>query len=341
MNWIKKRYDQFLLALLAVGLLACAVLIFLKVQNFGDNFTSAVTTIPQDNKVPPVPLEKIDAAKEKLAQPPAWTPTKENPEAAPERGSLFVSEHYISTDGGAPVKPGAGSLYKDSLTGQAIPNTWFMQYGLPLLDPTVPMQDPDKDGFNNEDEWREHTDPTNKDSHPAYYTKLFLAKFIQIPFRLIFKSYDGDPKKDPTGAKMSFQIDTIDLRQPSDFLKLNDMVPNTKFKIEKFQFKEAYDKSIEDKVDVSELTLTSVDTGDKIVLIYNKITNSPDVYALFAYEWPQPVQMIQVKKLQEFVLRPEVDDKHHYKLLDISDAEAQIQLPNGDKYTVKPDPRRK
>ena len=64
MNWIKKRYDQFLLALLAVGLLACAVLIFLKVQNFGDNFTSAVTTIPQDNKVPPVPLEKIDAAKE-------------------------------------------------------------------------------------------------------------------------------------------------------------------------------------------------------------------------------------------------------------------------------------
>jgi len=340
MNWIKKRYDQFLLALLAVGLLVCAVLLFLKVQSFGDNFTSAVATVPQIDKVPPVPLDKIDAAKEKLAQPPSWTPTRENTEGPPERGSLFVSQHYITKEGSPPEKPGKGALYKDSLTQQEIPNTWFMQYGLPLLEATVPLQDQDKDGFTNEDEWRGHTDPTNKDSHPPYYTKLFLARFIQIPFRLIFKSYDGDPKKGDPITKFSFQIDTIDLRQPSDFLKMGEMVPNTKFKLEKFEFKEAYNPKIEDKEDVSELTLVNVDTADKIVLIFNRITNSPDVYALFVYEWPQPAQMIQVKKLQEFVLRPEVDEQHHFKLLDINDAEAQIQLPSGEKYTVKPDPRR-
>jgi hypothetical protein len=340
MNWIKKRYDQFLLALLAIGLLACAVLIFLKVQSFGDNFSSAVAIVPPNNTVPPVPLEKIDAAKEKLTKPPIWTPTKEKTTGAPDRGSMFVSEHYFVPDGATvPEKPGHGSIYKDSLTGQEIQNTWFLENGLPLLEATVPKQDPDKDGFNNEDEWRGKTDPNNKDSHPPYYTKLFLAKFIKVAFRLVFKSYDGDPKKDPEGLKMSYGIDTVDLRQPSEFLKLGDVVPNTKFKLEKFQFKQAYNKKIEDTEDVSELTLANIDTGDKIVLIYNQVTDSPDVYALFIYEWPQPAQPIRVKKLQEFVLRPEVDEKHHYKLIDINDTEAQIQLPDGSNYTVKADPR--
>ena len=49
--------------------------------------------------------------------------------------------------------------------------------------------------------------------------------------------------------------------------------------------------------------------------------------------------MIRVKKLQEFVLKPEVDDTHHYKLIDINDTEAQIQLPDGENYTVTMDPR--
>jgi hypothetical protein len=160
-----------------------------------------------------------------------------------------------------------------------------------------------------------------------------------VPFRLVFKSYDGDPKKDKP-EKFSFQIDTIDLRQPSEFLKLGDLVPNTKFKLEKFEFKTVFNPKIDGQDEVSELTLVNVDTGDKIILIYNKITNSPDVYAQFVYEWPQPVQMIKVKKLQEFVLRPEIDADHHYKLIDINDTEAQIQLPDGKIVSIKADPRR-
>ena len=77
--------------------------------------------------------------------------------------------------------------------------------------------------------------------------------------------------------------------------------------------------------------------------MYNKVTDSPDVFANFEYEWPNPAQpqMIRVKKLQEFVLKPEVDDAHHYKLIDINDEEAQIKLPDGRDYTVKKDPRHK
>ena len=300
-----------------------------------------MAAIPRDNKVPPPQLDKIDAAeKEKLTKPPIWTPTEENPLGEPARGSLFVSEHYIIKDANSPPeKIGGGSLYTDSLTQKPIPNTWFLKFHLPLLESTVPMQDTDKDGFANEDEWREGTDPTNKDSHPPYHTKLFLDKFNQVPFRLVFKWYDGDPKKDKPD-KFSFQIDTLDLRQPSEFLKIGEMVPKTKFKLDKFEFKEVYDEKIQDKKEVSELTLVNTETGDKVVLILNQVINSPDVYASFAYEWSQPVQIFGLKKLGEFVLRPEVDDQHHYKLLDVKEGEALIQLPSGEKYTVKPDPRR-
>ena len=116
-------------------------------------------------------------------------------------------------------------------------------------------------------------------------------------------------------------------------------MPNTKFKLDSFQFKEAYNDKIQEKEDVSELNLLDTETGDKIVLIYNKVIDSPDVYANFEYEWPTPAQIIRVKKLQEFVLKPEVDDAHHYKLIDINDAEAQIKLPNGENYKVIMDPR--
>lgn len=333
MNWIKKRYDQFLLALLGSALLICAVLILLKVKSFPERFTDALASVVPNNKVAPVPLERIDSAKTELEKPHLWTVT------AKDLGSLFVSEHYIIGEGGVPEKPAGTSLYKDTLTGNAIPSLWFMDNGLPLLDPTVPLQDPDKDGFTNEDEWRGGTDPNNKESHPPYYTKLFFKQLVQNPFRLVFKAYDGDPKKDPI-SKFNFQIDTIDFKQPTDFLKLGDQVPHTKYKLDKFEFKEANNPKIQENEDVSELTLVNTETGDKIVLVFNRVINSPDYFGDFYYEWPQPEQVFRVKKLQEFGLRPEVDEKHRYKLIDITATEAQIQLPNGEKYTVKKDPRR-
>jgi hypothetical protein len=338
MNWIKKRYDQFLLALLTVALLACAVLIFLRVQSFGEKFSDAVATVIPNNKVPPVPLDRIDQAKEKLQTPPEWINPLDD-KKQPVRGSMFVADHYIINQAGTPEKPEFTNLYKDSLTGDVIPSKWFLDNNLPLLDPKVPTQDPDKDGFTNEDEWRAKTDPNNKDSHPPYYSKLFMKRFEKVPFRLVLKGYDGDPKKTKDYSKFSFQIDTLDLKQPSEFLNLGNMVPNTKFKLDKFEFKEAFNPKIEEKEDVSELTLVDTITGDKIVLVLNKVIDSPDVYAIFEYEWTQPTQLIRVKKLQEFVLKPEVDDTHHYKLIDINDTEAQIKLPDGQDYTVKMDPR--
>jgi hypothetical protein len=332
MDWIKKRYDQFILALAAAALLACGIMIVLKTGSFAEKFTEALTTVSPSRKIPPLVLDRVDEAKAALEKPPTWVIENKEPRS---RGSLFVSELYIVGPEGIPLKPNIGNLRSDSLTGKAIPNSWFIDNNLPLREASVALQDPDKDGFLNEDEWRENTDPNNKDSHPPYHTKLFLKQLIQIRFRLIFNAVNGDIKKPET---LEFQINTVDLRQPSEFLKIGDMVPNTKFKIDKFEFKEELNKNTGEKTDVSELTLINTETNDKVVLVLTKVTNSPDSFGLFDYQWPQPPQDIRVKKLQEFVLKPETDKR--YKLVDITETEAVIQLPNGEKYTVVRDPRK-
>ena len=333
MDWIKKRYDQFLLSLAAIALLAFSILVVLKTTSFGERFTGAMATVPKDNTIPPLVLDRVDEAKTALTTPPVWVVDNKEPRT---RGSLFVSEIYmLDKETGVPSKPIEGSLRSDSLTGNKIPNRWFIENGLPLPQANVALQDPDQDGFLNEDEFRASTDPNKKESHPPYHTKLFLKKYIPIPFRLVFKSYDGSPAEP---EKMSFQMDTLDLRQPTMFLKLGEMVPKTKYRLEKFEPKDVENPNTGDKTDVSELTVVNTETEDVVVLVLRRPTNSPDVYGLLDYQWTQPPLDIQVKKTGEFALKPETDKR--YKLVDIKPTEALILLPDGTKYTVLPDPRK-
>lgn len=339
MDWIKKHYDQFALSLLALLLLAFSVMLILRARNFGSGFAAATATaIPRD-KVPPVSLELIEAAKEALKTPPQWNEADSHIKAANEekkRGSLFVSDLYVIGKDGTPQKPSRESFWKDSLTEQPIKNIWFMDNRLPLLDRSVPLQDPDKDGFPNEDEWRAGTDPNNKDSHPAYVTKLFVKQFIRVPFRLLFNAYDGDPTTDKID-KFAFQLNTIDLRQPSEFLKIGDTVKNTKFKLDKFEYKTQLNPKTGEQEDVSELTIVNIETKEPLILVLNRVTDSPDYFMRFAYKWPNPPIEFTVKKRQDFVLKPNIDEK--YNLVDSQEGKAQVKGSDGKLIEIIPDPR--
>ena len=94
-----------------------------------------------------------------------------------------------------------------------------------------------------------------------------------VPFRLLFNAYDGDPKKD-TPEKFEFQINTIDLRQPSQFLKIGNTIVQTKWKLTKFEYKTRMNPIIQELEDVSELTLTNTETSVVIVLILNHVTDT-------------------------------------------------------------------
>ena len=342
MDWIKKHYDQFALALLALALLALSVMLILRAQGFGSGFSAATATAIPKDKVPPVVLDRVDEAEKLLKTPPQWAEEESRPPSGDDkdkkRGQLFVSDRYVIGKDGTPNKPSKESFYADSLTGKPIKNLWFIDNNLPLLDPTVPLQDPDKDGFVNEDEQRAGTDPNDEKSHPPYHTKLFIRQFIRVPFRLLFNSYDGDPKKDKP-ENFSFQINTIDLKQPSEFLKIGETVARTKFKLLKFEHKTQLNPKTEDLEDVSELTVINTETNQPVILVFNRVSDSPDFFMKFVYKWPNPPIEFTVKKLGEFVLKPKVTEK--YKLIDSGEEEALIQLPDGTNAKIVRDPRDK
>jgi hypothetical protein len=346
MDWIKKHYDQFLLALAALILLAVSGLMIFKTQSFGDNFSEAQAPIVPSEKVPDVDLTQLESAMKRVEAPIRWE-DKPNP-------FLFVSDYYV-IDGGIPKKPGVGSRYTDALAGAPIPNIFFIKSKLPLLDPGVLKQDPDKDGFFNEDEWRGDrdpkdptkwagvsdpagsTDPNDPNSHPKYVTKLFLKQWIRIPFVLLFQAYDVDPKDPKDTAKMTFQINAAGRTKKTEFLKLGETESTGRYRLEKFENKVVANPNTGVEEDVSELTVINTETKIPVVLVLTKPTNSPDSYAEFDYQWNGKV--IQVPKLKEFVLLPEKDQL--YKLIDINEAGAVIRVPDGSEYLVVPDKRAK
>jgi hypothetical protein len=334
MNWIKKNPHLLALAVLALALVASSVLIYLNTRSFDQKFASAMTPVTPDTKVTPLDIKVITTAEENALSPKTW------------RGQgLFIPEQYvIDSATNMPKKNKDASFYKDSLTKADIPNAWFDKYHLKTDDPNVPFADSDKDGFTNEDEWRgtgstpgaNSTDPNDPKSHPPYYTKLFLKQFVNVPFRLRFQGFEGDNPKAPKPDD-TFQINALDLRQPSQFLKIGDMVPGTKFKLQKYEYKEVKDPKTDADVDVSELTLLDTESNEPIVLIKGIIVRAPDTSGVFIYEWPQPPITFSVKRFGKFVLLPDKDK--FYKLLDINEKGALIETPSGEKVTILPDPR--
>lgn len=334
MDWIKKNYDRFTLAVFSAGLLGVAVMMFLNTSGFGDRFTAALANPPHNNTIPAVDTAVIDSARQQLEKPTIWK--ERDPDKDPNGGLLFTATRF-QVKGGVLKKVGDDANWIHSRFQVGIPNRWVIDHGFNALDKEQAKKDSDGDGFWNEDEWAYKTDPNKKDDHPAYHVLLFLKQWVKVPFRLKFQVYDGDPKKPDS---MTFQINALDLRVPSEFLSIGATVGKTNFKIIKFEFKEQLNPSTGEKEDVSELTVQNIETGDSVVLVLNKVVDSPNQFAKFAYylvgkdisDGVTPFEFT-VAKLREFVLKPDVAAR--YKLLDVNEHEAVIQLPDGKTtYTV-------
>ncbi len=94
-----------------------------------------------------------------------------------------------------------------------------------------------------------------------------------VPFRLLFNAHDFDPKLGKP-EKAEFQINTMDLRQPSEFLKIGETITKTKWKLAKFEFKTRLNPETKEEDDVSELTLVNTETKQEVVLILNRVTDT-------------------------------------------------------------------
>jgi hypothetical protein len=296
MRWLRSHYDRVAVLAAALFLLCSALLIIRNVMQFGENFAGLETSsAKKPAALPPKGVETVQAA-EKLREPAQWT--------AVGRSGLFVPEkHFIGANG----QP---TTLQTTEVHPPVPNEWLDQFSLPIADADVLTQDPDADGFTNLEEWENHTEPTDKNSHPAFIAKLKLKSFAQAPFRLVFASWVED----------TFALNTSDLKEPTQFLKIGDSIRGTKFKIVKFSEKYEPNK-YGTNVDLSELTLENRETHEQLSLVKEKIMISPESVANFVYTWGERREFA-VKKDQEFSLKPEEQIK--YKLMDVQPGKAVI-----------------
>jgi hypothetical protein len=303
MDWIKTHYERIILAAAALLLFLGAISILRHALTFSSAIWAKQNAVPRKAAGPPGQARELMRAADELSKPEQW--------AFRGRSGLFVPEkHFIGPDG-VPV------TLKTSEVHPPVPNAWLETYGLPIADADVLTQDPDDDGFNNLEEWQGHSNPIEKSSHPAYLTDLKVKAIREEPFQLLFSAW----VKGADG--ITFQINTIDFAQPTQFLKLDDVVAGTRFKIEKFAPKYAKDR-YGTTVDVSELTLQHIETGEELTLTKEKVAMSPESVVTLVYSWPasQVPQEFQVRKDQEFSLKPE--DQVKYKLVDAQPNKAVI-----------------
>lgn len=296
---IQKHFDKILLGLAALGLFATAALIFLKAQDFEEAFTTIRSGAPENDSVEPLDLSTIQASASALNEPKLWE----------KRGAVFNSTPYIVVDGVLvdPVDDDAIALHPP------VPNRWFLDNELDILDPGITRIDSDGDGFTNFDEWRADVDPNDPKAHPPYYSKLRLEAFETIPFRLRFNAYTGD----------TFQINTIDLNQPSQFRRVGEDIAGTRFRVESFEEKFRENPSTGAMEDISELTIIHVDTDEKLVMILEQVADSPDSFAVFRYLWNNT--SLKVKKDQTFTLEPDTETVFALESVNASGAVIQIQ----------------
>ena len=306
MDWLKLHYDRVTVIAAALFLFVCAILIWRSATSFGSDFLVVQNSGPPKKPAPPGKAGELEKSIVKIQTPPQWT--------FGGRSGLFVPEkHFIGADG----QP---ATLQTTQVHPPVPNEWLEQFNLPIADADVLTQDADGDGFTNLDEWQGHTNPIDKNSHPDFLSKLKLKSFTEEPFRLKFSSWVGD----------TFAINTIDLKQPTLFLKVGDIITGTRFKIVKFIEKYLPDK-YGTNMDVSELLLEQEQSKDHLTLVKEKVAMSPESVATFVYTWPAggDRREFEVRKDQEFSLKPQEEIK--YKLRDVQPTKAVIvnnQKPN-------------
>lgn len=308
MDWIKQHYDRFILLLLGLGLIASSLVLFGKTREFPKRFESVLAKVEPGTAFKPAEVTTLENSIANVDEPSLW---QSHP------GSLLVSRKYLVQEGKLvdPLEGGGITIHPP------VPNEWLLEHQLDLLNSNILNEDPDGDGFTVLDEFHAKTNPQDKASHPPYHTKLRLKQALLRRFRLKFAAYVDD----------SFQINTLDLRQPSQFLKLGDTISGTKFKLLSFEKKTVINENTGSEQDISELTVQNEDTQENVVLILNQVVDSPDSFADLVLLWDG--SEYRVKKDQTFALK--VEPEVEYKLIDIRPNQAVItNLKTNERITV-------
>ena len=323
MNWVKQKYDIVILAFATLLLVSNAGWIVM--NRMEPVQVQPALTVPKENAIPSLNLDAVRQAAALADSPTKWKSSSDLPEGTPERGSLLVSRRYLLKDGKLidPLAEGSDQLHPP------ISNDWLLANGLDYTDMNIKEKDSDGDGFSNLEEFEKKTNPNDPKDAPPSFNKLKLVAFKPVPFRLEFKG-------DPSGDGKEFQINLKDLKGSarSQYRKIGDQIEGAPYKILKYELKEGpNERGV--TVNLSELTVQNSETGESIILVFNKETNDPTSFGTFRNLLAPGDADFTLKKGEEFTIKPDTTRK--LKLVDISSAKAQIRdVSTGDLFSVLP-----
>ncbi len=240
-----------------------------------------------------------------------------------------VAAAQTPSPAGAPTeKPsGAGA----DAASVAMERAWLKQNG---IEPTNLLkkdtgQDDDGDGFTNDEELAAGTNPNDPNSHPAYHTKLRMKRVDGETFPVIFDGFDGkkarvtvrEKSADGTvGGGRQFSVDT------------GGRVGDLPYVVTRVRRRNISEKDTGSPRDVSELTLSNLQTGQKITLVRAMPTNSPDATAIVTFGEAGPEMPLRLG--QKFTI-PRDPQQSHYEVLDIRPTQVILRMvETGQTVTV-------
>jgi hypothetical protein len=275
---------------------------------------------PKSNPVKPVDPTELKKIQEGWGTPPQWQPSKL---ASGADHPLFVGRELLYFPDTYDIKVISG----DVLIEGKFPLSWLRQYKIDYSKPGWRLEDADGDGFSNELEFDEKTDPLDPNSHSPLITRLRLKQYTFKPFRIRLQAVN-----ELEGQEV-YQINLRDAVKKSRFAKKGDEVEG--FKVGEFRKKivtAVNDKTKEEETkDLSELDLYNEVIDYKVTLILGKDIDSRDSSAEFVMLLPKEVEApFQIK-------RGAVKNVHgtDYRLKDINETMATlIQLPGNEAVTI-------
>lgn len=320
MKWLKKHYDVALLVILAFLLLLSATVIIIQARDFPQRaaFTQIVPilagTAPRSDKIAPIDTTQLENAMARLQNPATWQ-RHLNP-------NLFKAAIYMRK-----ISPGVPEelilVDDDTIFHPPIPNKWILDRKLPLENRRLLDLDLDNDGFTVLEEFLAATEPLDPASSPPIWMKFRMKEFREIPFRFIFKARMGE----------TVQVETLDLKQPSMFLRVGDKITGTDFIIRELNVAEQRHPELEMMIDSSKILIENPTTQESLVLPVGKVVNNPDSYVVLVNLVDSSQYKLQ--KDGDFTVKSTPNTK--YKLIDMSPTKAVItNLETQEMHDIPP-----
>ncbi|HUF62852.1 MAG TPA: Amuc_1099 family pilus-like system protein [Verrucomicrobiales bacterium] len=316
---IKNHWDQIVLIVASVVAIGCSGYFIFRSLTFAKEFEAA--DVPPVVKLKETGLTDLETAAGLYRGEVAWA----KPEGA---WGLFRSVPIVlDAQGEARRVEAEGTPVLPPLS-----NAYILKHGLDITSPDLLRQDPDGDGFTNEEEFiNGETDPNNRADHPPFYTKLCLVELMPSDYTLIYETTTGNQHQIKRIRKTASgdETDNFWMREGESF---DD---GDRFRLDRYEKVEGVNPRTDTKVDLSVVTVTDMATGanQTFELERAKPFPLPTFTGIFRDALDTDRGDFKIKEGDSIILSKDTDSIP-YKVIKVTEDEAEIENPEGESIIV-------